>query len=153
MGLLLMEGPGGLLFTCWGGESSITCQWHKCLILMQAELSHGGLLITHSNRLWIGYSSIILLFGHAIKNNYSSYFQKNPTVCFHNKGSTSNGEDTKNRIKEASDFFDSLALFPALQCVTGVCTESRNPLKISSSCTKLSALLLLNEQLVQFAEN
>lgn len=33
-----MEGPGGLLFSHWGGESSITCQWHKFLTLMQAEL-------------------------------------------------------------------------------------------------------------------
>lgn len=149
-----MEGPGGLLFSCWGGESSITCQCHKCLILMQAELSRGALLITHSNRLWIGCPQIILLFGYALKSNYSSYFQKNTTVCFHSKGSTSNGEGTKNRIKEASDFFDSLALFPALPCVTGVCTESRNPLKMRfSSYTKLCAFLLLNEQLVQFAEN
>lgn len=55
LGLLLMERPGGLLFSRWDGESSVTCQWHKCLTLMQAELSHGGLLITHSNRLWIGW--------------------------------------------------------------------------------------------------
>lgn len=40
------------MFWCWDGESSITCYWHKCLI-MQAELSHGGLLNIHCSRLWI----------------------------------------------------------------------------------------------------
>lgn len=53
MGLPLMEEAGGLLFSHRGGESSISCHWHKCLILMQAELSHDGLLIIHCNRLWI----------------------------------------------------------------------------------------------------